>query len=390
MRIYTRETGFSLIEVMLALCLLLLVVGGVFEAVAPAQGAIRVQPEMADLEQRSRVAALTLVRDITQAGAGPAAVGPLSSFVAPVLPYRVGRRNPDPAEVSRPDTISLLFASPGAVHATTTQPLPAQSGSVALQVGPGCPSWLPACGFKVGATVMAVDGSGSFDLFSVTSADAWTLGLQHNQPDSGKIYPPGVTHLVEVVSRTFYLKTDPVSDTFQLTQYDGAGGSDVPLADHVVGLTFEYLGEREPPRLLRSLDEPDGPWTTYGPKPPAADVQESMYGLGENCVFALDESSRPIPRLGVLDGTGPLARIDASMLTDGPWCPDAFSPNRFDADLLRVRAVNATVRVEAAAASLRGSGPAFTRPGTSRDVRRWVADRELRFSISPPNLSLSR
>jgi hypothetical protein len=41
------------------------------------------------------------------------------------------------------------------------------------------------------------------------------------------------------------------------------------------------------------------------------------------------------------------ARIDAGSLTDGPWLPDATFANRFDADLLRVRRVRATLRVRA-------------------------------------------
>ena len=32
-------------------------------------------------------------------------------------------------------------------------------------------------------------------------------------------------------------------------------------------------------------------------------------------------------------------KLTAGQLTDGPWCPNATSTNRFDADLLRIRKV---------------------------------------------------
>ena len=111
-----------------------------------------------------------------------------------------------------------------------------------------------------------------------------------------------------------------------------------------------------------------GPWTTYGPKPPAIgiDNDKDTWGAGENCIFHVDGTSglqvaRPqIQTLGTsLDGPVPLP---ASMLTDGPWCPAETStdgddmPNKFDADLLRVRQVRVTLRVQVANDVLRGPG----------------------------------
>ena len=55
----------------------------------------------------------------------------------------------------------------------------------------------------------------------------------------------------------------------------------------------------------------------------------------------------------------------------GPGVPTAASPNRYDADLLRVRAIRVTLRVQAGNPQLRGALGAgedvlFARPGTSR------------------------
>jgi hypothetical protein len=85
-----------------------------------------------------------------------------------------------------------------------------------------------------------------------------------------------------------------------------------------------------------------------------------------------------------------LVRLSAADLTDGPWCPDAASPSRYDADLLRVREVRITLRAEAALPSLRGpAGLLFTYAGTARGTR-VVPDRTIRLSIAPRALGLSR
>ena len=79
----------------------------------------------------------------------------------------------------------------------------------------------------------------------------------------------------------------------------------------------------------------------------------------------------------------------APQFGDGPWCPDALAPDRWDADLLRIRMIGVTLRVEAAIAALRGpAGVLFTRSGTSVDGNRWAPDQEIRFHVTPRNLNL--
>ena len=78
-------------------------------------------------------------------------------------------------------------------------------------------------------------------------------------------------------------------------------------------------------------------------------------------------------------------------LADGPWRPNPGSDDRWDADLLRIRTIGVTVRVESAAAALRGpAGLLFTNRGTAADPHAWVPDQQIRFQVSPRNLSLGR
>ena len=122
-----------------------------------------------------------------------------------------------------------------------------------------------------------------------------------------------------------------------------------------------------------------------GPAPPP--------GTSANCLFEDDGSAIPIPALPELAASGEssLVWLSPAQLTDGPWCPDAVSANRFDADLLRIRKVAVHLRIEAALAALRGPASAlFVHGGTSKDARRMVPDLEARFDVSPRNLNFEK
>jgi hypothetical protein len=114
------------------------------------------------------------------------------------------------------------------------------------------------------------------------------------------------------------------------------------------------------------------------------------YPVGENCAFQVLDG-RHAPRLADLSpGSTRLVPLPAAMLTDGPWCPSPTSPARFDADLLRIRQVRVTLRVQAAARMLRGTGALFAHGGYAKGGEMWVPDQELRFDVSPRNLNLGR
>ncbi len=51
---------------------------------------------------------------------------------------------------------------------------------------------------------------------------------------------------MKVVQRTYTLKTNNANGLVQLVTYDGSTHADVPIVDHVVGLTFEYFGDPPP------------------------------------------------------------------------------------------------------------------------------------------------
>src|SRR6187401_3278498 len=158
--------------------------------------------------------------------------------------------------------------------------------------------------------------------------------------------------------------------------------TDAPVVDNVVELRFRYFGEPQPPQLIpgKTLNaDAKPPWTTYGPKPPLLGVDlhdDDEYGAGENCLFQVSGGVQ-VPRLQALADGITEVELSEEQLTDGPWCPGEMTDARFDADLLRVRHVRVTLRVQVAQSALRGpAGVLFNHGGTSTQANRYVPDQE--------------
>ncbi len=384
--------GFSLIEVLVALTISVLVTSAVFVMLAPADGAFQTQPERADVEQRLRAAVDAVTRELVAAGSLPAiATGARAPApAAAVFPHRIGRRTPDPAGSFDASRVSLWSADTIAPHAVLAAPLASTAGAAAVAPGPGCMTGDASCGFRAGMTVAAIGPNGAWDSFTVTAVSGMTLTLQHNLRDGPAVFAPAETMITAATTRSYFLKEDQTSSTPQLVRYDAAGGADVPVVDHVAALRFDYFGEAEPPVVVAGVPSTEVARVSYGPVPPAPSTIVPGFPPGENCVFSRTATGVAVPRLASLAATAALVPLTPAMLTDGPWCPDAMDPNRYDADLLRVRQVVMTVTVQSAVAALRGpAGPLFTRGGTARGTR-LVPDRVARVVISPRPLGLGR
>jgi hypothetical protein len=306
-----RAGGFSLVELAVALAVMIAVFGAVFPLFVRASATFDARGEMADMQQRLRVASDTLFEHLVAAGAAAYSgsfADPLGRAFVPIVPYRTGGTVRDPPGTYRTDTITI-FTVPRAVAA-----------------------------------------------------------------------PAGVT---------YWLKADAAAGTYQLMMNETSNTTDLPVVDHVVVVAFDYYGDPQPPQLRQPADA-FGPWkTTYGPPPGTTAV--APFDAGENCIFALGATA-PQPRLAVRGDPGSaLVRLTAADFTDGPWCPHDQDPDRWDADLLRIRAVNVTVRVQAAQAALRGPASVlFAHGGTSRSADRWVPDQETQFQVAPRNLNFGR
>jgi hypothetical protein len=404
-----HERGFSIVEMLIATVIMMAVTGATFALMNPAQGMFVAQPEVSDMQQRLRIAVDTLKKDLLMAGAGTYSgnnkLGSLGQYVATILPDREGNVTPDPpgtfkctttfcSSLAASDTITLMYVPPTSAQTTIADPMPANSNELKVNGQAGCPSNDLLCGFKEGMQVMIFDDTGTTDIFSITKVQTSALHLQHKGVDLSKAYAQN-TYITQIAAATYWLKTDTVAETYQLMRYDGYQ-TDAPIAENIVGMAFEYFADPSPPFLLKSVTDPIGPWTNYGPKPPAVgvDVTSDNWGAGENCLYMVANGAH-VPRtematpLGPVNG--PLVKLSSSRLTDGPWCPDNQIANRFDADLLRIRKVRVTLRVQVGPKSLRGpTGTLFLRGGTASGGERYIPDQEISFEITPRNLNFGR
>lgn len=408
------EAGFTIIEMLVSTALIVVITGAVFSMLNPSAGTFQAQPEVSDMQQRLRVAADTLQKDLVMAGAGTYSgfmVGTLDNYFAPILPHKVGTINADapgtftsnsncPNECA--SALTIMYVPTTTAQTTISVDMPTPSAELKVEYQSGCPTddqSKALCGFKEGMRVLIFDPSGAYDIFTITEVQDEALHLQHRDDKFTTQYHAGAW-ITAVESHTYYLSADDDTGTYQLRHYDGYL-SDLPVADNVVDFRAEFLGDPLPPQLVRPTSDPVGPWTTYGPKPPALgqDNDQDPWGAGENCVFEVVDGQQ-VPRSTVetlgtaLDGLVPLSK---ARLTDGPWCPSqtnndgAAMPNMFDADLLRVRQVRITLRVQVANELLRGpAGTLFRHGGLARGGERFVPDQEIRFDVAPRNMNLGR
>jgi prepilin-type N-terminal cleavage/methylation domain-containing protein len=393
------EAGFSLLEMLIATALFVVVTGAVFTLVSPATGAHRARSEAADTQQRLRVAVEAIRRDLVMAGAGTyagAAVGSLVRVFAPIVPHAVGPLVPGSPDRPDASAITITYVPQSASQARLRSEF--RNGTLAaIEPVPGCPLGAanPVCGLEPSMRVGVFEAGGAHDIFTVASVEGGAVQLQHRDGGFATVYGRGAS-IAEVVSVTYHLN----SRERRLYRYDGHR-TNLPLVDDVVGLRFEYFGEPTPPVLLKPVTDPVGPWTTYGPRPPpvGTDPAGDDWGPGENCVFRV-VAGQHVSRLddwlaGGQPGT--LVSMPLPALGDGPWCPGGATADglplgsRYDADLLRVRRVRVSLRVQAGSASLRGADPSwFTHPGSARVADRMVPDQEVQFDVAPRNLNFGR
>ncbi len=246
------SAGFTLVETLIALVLTLLVTGSALALASPASRASALQPEVMDIQQRARVAADVLTRELNTAGAGLAA-----HQVPALLPLRLGSVRGDSAGTARADAVTMLSVPVGAAETTTAAAMGPVTWSMTVSSSPTCMAVL--CGWTAGADVLVADASGRFDLFRITRVSGGAATLRpHGAPAAA--YTAGA-FVTAIVQRTF----ERDAATAQLRVYDG-DQSDQPVVDHVAALSFRYFAAAPGGGLvevpLASLA--DGPWVSAG------------------------------------------------------------------------------------------------------------------------------
>ena len=383
------RSGFTLVELLVAMAVTIVALGLAVTLLQPVSVAFTTLPEAIDAQQRLRVAAQTLAEEVMAAGAGPAVGwGGTAIPVWPaVLPCRwTGEPLATlPGGCARDDALSVVAMPIAAPQAVVAENLTASGSPITVASATACALSNPACRFHEDARVLIADGSGGWDLVPLTAVSVDGLTLDHAWSPLTRLYRAGAL-VGEAGSKAYTLRTDAATGVSQLRRSTD-GSADMPVLDHVTGLRFEYFGRAEPPSVLEDGDL-DRRRASYGPLPPPEGVDDPLdaWPPGENCQFSRP-GGQPAPRQAALPvELAGLARLPLPIFTDGPWCPDDASPNRYDADLLRIRLVRITLRVQAQSLAVRGLDPQlFAQPGAAREAARLVPDLEVRVDAALRN-----
>jgi prepilin-type N-terminal cleavage/methylation domain-containing protein len=341
------DSGYTLIELLVAAALLVVLSALTCSILMDARTAIDVSGERADLHQRGRVAVEAIASAIRDAGAGSVrgtASGPLVRWLPPVWP---GRRNHTDGALG----LTTIRVLPQVAPATLRFEAPPDATTLDFDRPAAC---TPPCGFFDRMTIVLLDGLGNFDLFVLLQTDGASATVRRLPGGTGATYLSGTVVLPADV-RTLYW--NPATRELRS---DGGDHSDFPVVNDIVDLAFEYFGDPLPPTEPRP---PDGV---------------------ENCLYdsagALRAGRQVLDRAG-----GTLAVLHASAFEDGPWCGSGAEP--FDADLLRIRAIDVTVRLQIGNVLYRGADARwFRNPGLATEGARTVRDLVVRTSIAPRNL----
>ena len=365
-RALATERGFTIIELLVAVTIMLVITGAIFAIVDPSRTTARAQPEVSDQNTRMRVGLDTLAKDLVMAGAGTysgAIAGGLANFFAPVVPFRMGTLYPaEYLDRFHPDRITIAYVPNTAAQTRVADAMPQPSSEVKVDAQPGCPAGDALCGFRDGMRVVIFDDTGAYDFFTITQVQTAALHLQHRPPinpdDFSKRYTPAENARIAQVETHTYFR-DPATN--QLMHYWGDNNPPEPVTDQVVDLQFQYFGDPEPPTMPR-------------PAPGSA-----------NCLYDAAGTNQ----LPVLPSNGSSLVDLTPFLADGPFCGAA--PNEYDADLYRIRRIRVTMRVQTGLRDLRGTDPAlFRNPGISNSGQRFIPDYEMSFEVAPRNMNLTR
>ncbi|MBA3231853.1 MAG: prepilin-type N-terminal cleavage/methylation domain-containing protein [Acidobacteria bacterium] len=308
------ERGVTLIEVLVAAAILLAVTAALLQFAMLTRRLVQVQGDLSDLNQRARVAGALLYRDLVMAGAGPWH-GADRGTLTGILP---GVR-PFRAGAKQPDP-ELAFADDrlSVLYVSDTR---SQTVLVSDMAAPGAPLVINAAapGCPGGGACGFSAGDRALIVKSTPGAfDVFTVStadfnvLAPAAPLSDA-YPEGSV-VAAVTERVYYLDRSQR----RLMVYDGAQ-TDAVVFDNVRDLRFTYFGTAEGSAVQ---------WET----------------------------------------------LSQGVLTDGPLLGTV--PNRFDADLLRVRRVRVFIELDAPDGWVNWGG--------------WRGTRQVSFDVTPRNLGITR
>jgi len=244
-------TGFTLVELMVAIVLTALLVLAALSSMFNVERSWDASQEQIDVTQNTRAALEMLARDVRMAGSG---FGGRTLTTGGVPGNRLHVLEPTPA-ASGPDTLHMVGSLEG-TRGFTAASMPSPSAPLVLD---------DATGFEIDDLV-AISGRGEANLFQVTGVDpngreiflsaTSAYNRSHDSWPAGG-YPPGSR--VTKVERISYWVDEEDGITVLYRRVDT--GEPVPIAYGVDNLAIRYVladgttsGNPPDPSLIRSVE----------------------------------------------------------------------------------------------------------------------------------------
>lgn len=239
-----RHRGFSLIELLIALAIVMSIGAVVAQLVPPARVAFDRVPADLDLQQRGRTAIDVLSQALRSAGRDVAATAGLGQL-SELLPTVSVTDSAGVGSVFRAITViaPMVEGAQGVLDVDQASP----AAPITLATSP-CPNVSDVCGFAPGTTAMIVGGDGSYDVFVIATTIAAARWLTSNRALS-RAYPAGSV-IIEVERDTFRLADQPNGSRSLIRET--AAGAIQPIVDFVTDLSFDVQGEVVPAGFFRS------------------------------------------------------------------------------------------------------------------------------------------
>lgn len=336
------EGGVTLVELLVAVTLFSLALATIAVLATAVMAGFEADPAAADQQQRVRSGINALIDDVQRAGSGFVQApddGPGSGLPS-LLPAAVSS---GPWVVRAvPHALTTVQGRRGAAHATLRAL--AATGDVWLRLSrPAyCPAASVSCGFAAGDDVLIFDAHGRFAIAAIRQV-VLPLELELTGP-LAESWRAGAS-VSSIVAHAYGLRPDPVTGLGQLVRSLAAGPAS-PVIDFVTRFDIDWHAASPAPMVRVA---PDGTQedATAGPRPPMPGaVSETGWPAGENCAYTRNAADAPAWRAGAVPES-------LAAFNDGPWCPSAGAPSRWDVDLARVARVTVTLGVAVASARLR-------------------------------------
>jgi hypothetical protein len=369
-------SGLGVLEVLVALALSSLGLAALALASRGVLAAFQADPASADQHQRGRVALAALVEHVTGAGAGfLTAAGEAPGQALPaVVPDRLRRGAWTVA--AAPAMVSTIAAARSAAQARLSVAALAGDTRLVLERPAYCSALSPTCRFAAGDEVVLAGPHGRFALAAVDAVSPPLL-LDLAAP-LAESWPVG-TLVAAVDAHTYLARPDPATGLLQIARASGAGTASA-MIDFVERFEVTWALDGRAPQVRLAPDGSEEDASAGPAPPPSGEPGDAAWPPGENCVFARTAAGLPVARLPPL-GTGPVT-VTLAALSDGPWCPSAAAPTRWDADLARVAVVRVRVALAVASAMLRPpTGVVLAGPGVARS--RFVPTLTVTAEVAP-------